>query len=183
MPSSSPAVRLRQAASRGDLAQGTYYYDRRGHALYVCLFPGSEPWVAGWGSGARDRPDPPGSRAVHGGRQRLRAPEAVRLGQRRWADSLRGRVRRLQHGAQAQRVPGSVVRDCTVRWAGADVGMGGGISGFERHTADRVKRPELHVDHCVFDCSNSFLFDGNDNPTKNIPFANHRSGSTATSSR
>ena len=71
-------------------------------------------------------------------------------------------------------MPGGLVRDCTFRWCGADVGMGGPVSGFERHTADRLKRPELHVDHCTFDCSNSFLFDGNDNPTKNIPFANHQ---------
>ena len=54
------------------------------------------------------------------------------------------------------------------RWAAA-----ARLSGDERHTADRIKRPELHVNHCIFDVSNSFLFDCNDNPTKNIPFGNH----------
>ena len=53
------------------------------------------------------------------------------------------------------------------------MGLGGEISGSVRHTTDRIGRPELHVDHCTFDVSNSFLFDYNDSPTKNIPFANH----------
>ncbi len=78
--------------------------------------------------------------------------------------------------------PGTTSTSCRAAWSAIAPSAGAGptwawaasISGFERHTADRLKRPELHVDHCTFDCSNSFLFDGNDNPTKNIPFANHQ---------
>jgi hypothetical protein len=171
-----PGVRLRQVASRGELAQGTYCYDPRGHVLYVCLLPGSEPWANGWGSGPRTDP----THLVRG----LYTVGGNAYGHQKqycWGTGL-GIVGDLfddvsvgfSSGHNLNAVPGSVVRDCTFRWCGADVGMGGRISGFERHTADRLKRPELHVDHCTFDCSNSFLFDGNDNPTKNIPFANHQ---------
>jgi hypothetical protein len=165
---------LRAAASRAEMAQGTYYDDAAGHALYVCLFPGSEPAVSRWGGG---RSDPIvtirglyvlggnayGHQKQYGWGAGLGAPADV------YDDISVG----FSPGHTLSTVPGSVVRDCTFRWAGADVGRGGEVSGDERHTADRIRRPELHVDHCVFDVSNAFLFDLNDNPTKNIPFANH----------
>ncbi len=165
---------LKAAVSRVEMAQGTYFYDPAGHALYVCLFPGSEPALSRWGGG---RSDPfhtirglyvlggnaYGHQKQYGWGAGLGAPADV------YDDISVG----FSPGHTLSTVPGSVVRDCTFRWAGADVGRGGEVSGFERHTADRIGRPELHVDHCVFDVSNAFLFDLNDNPTKNIPFANH----------
>ena len=169
-------IRLRQVASRGEMGQGTYCYDPRAHALYVCLLPGSEPWVNGWGSGPRTAPTHlvRGLYAVGGNAYGHQKQYCWGTGLGVVGDVFEDVSVGFSTGHNLNVAPGGIVRDCTFRWAGADVGMGGQISGFERHTADRLKRPELRVDHCTFDCSNSFLFDGNDNPTKNIPFANHQ---------
>jgi len=168
-------VRLRPVGSRGELVQGSYCYDAPAHAFYVCLLPGSEPSVLGWGSGGRTDPTHlvRGLYTVGGNAYGHQKQYCWGTGLGVAGDVFDDVSVGFSSGHNMNVVPGSVVRDCTFRWCGADVGLGGTLSGEERHTADRLKRPELHVDHCTFDCSNSFLFDGNDNPTKNIPFANH----------
>jgi len=168
------AATLRQVPSRQDLAQGTFCYDASGHVLYVCLPPATEPWAFGWQGG---RSDPihlvrglytVGGNA-YGHQKQYCWGSGLGIAAGVFDDVSVG----FSPGGNMPTVPGSVVRDCTFRWCGAEVGRGGVLSGDERHTADRIRRPELHVDHCVFDAGNAFLFDGNDNPTKNIPFGNH----------
>ncbi len=165
---------LRPVASRNELAQGTFFYDAAEHALYMCPYPGSEPAVLHWVGG---RSDPVhlvrGLYTLGGNAYGHQKQYAWGCGLGMPAEIYEDVTAGFSPGHTLSTVPGTVVRDCTFRWCGADVGRGGEVSGDVRHTADRIKRPELHVDHCVFDVGNSFLFDGNDNPTKNIPFANH----------
>jgi hypothetical protein len=167
-------VPLEPAASRRDLGQGTYYYDAAEHALYMCGFPGSEPSLGHFVGGRWD--------AVHlvRGLYTLGGNAYGHQKQAFWGAGLGipGDVFDdvsvgFSPGNNMFTVPGTQVRDCTFRWATGEVGRGGALSGDVRHTVDRIRRPELHVDHCIFDVSNSFLFDGNDSPTKNIPFGNH----------
>ena len=167
-------VRLRQAASRSELAQGTYWYDAAGHALLLCPMPGVEPSIWQWGGG---RDDPfhtvrglyTVGGSVYGHQKQARWGSGLNVAADVFDDMSMG----FNPGGNIGAVPGCVVRDCTFRWCGGEIGRGGEVSGFERHTADRIKRPELHVDHCIFDVSNSSMFDYNDSPTKNIPFGNH----------
>ena len=168
------SVQLRQVKSRTELAQGTYCYDAAGHALYVCPLPGVEPSIWQWGGG---RGDP--FHLVRG-LYTLGGNAFGHQKQERWgsglsivADTFDDMSMGFNPGGNISPVPGSVVRDCTFRWCGGEMGSGGELSGDERHTADRIKRPELHVDHCIFDVSNSSMFDYNGSPTKNIPFGNH----------
>jgi hypothetical protein len=167
-------VPLKPAPSRRELGQGTFYYDAAEHALYICGFPGSEPTVGHFIGGRWD--------AVHlvRGLYTLGGNAYGHQKQAFWgaglgipADIFDDVSVGFSPGNNMFTVPGTQVRDCMFRWATGEVGRGGDLSGDERHTVDRIRRPELHVDHCIFDVSNSFLFDGNDSPTKNIPFGNH----------
>lgn len=165
---------LQPAASRAALAQGTFFHDAPGHTLYMCPYPGSEPTVTHWMGG---RSDPVhlvrGLYTLGGNAYGHQKQYGWGCGLGMPADIYEDVTAGFSPGHTLSTVPGTVVRDCTFRWCGADVGRGGEVSGDERHTADRIQRPELHVDHCTFDVGNAFLFDGNDNPTKNIPFGNH----------
>ena len=165
---------LRAVTSRSELAQGTFFYDAAQHFLYLCPYPGSEPTVSHWVGG---RSDPVhlvrGLYTLGGNAYGHQKQYAWGCGLGMPAETYEDVTVGFSPGHTLSTVPGTVVRDCTFRWCGADVGRGGEVSGDVRHTADRIQRPELHVDHCIFDVGNSFLFDGNDNPTKNIPFANH----------
>ena len=156
-------------------SQGTCWYDAPNHAFYICPFPGSEPAVSHWLGG---RSDPVhlvrGLHTIGGNAYGHQKQYCWGCGLGLAADVYEDIMAGFSPGHTLSTVPGTVVRDCTFRWCGADVGRGGEVSGDERHTADRIRRPELHVDHCVFDVGNAFLFDGNDSPTKNIPFANHQ---------
>ena len=174
MTEQSVATLLRLVSAKTELAQGTYYYDASGHGFYVCPFPGSEPIVSRWVGG---RSDPMhlvrGLYTLGGNAYGHQKQYCWGCGLGMPADVYEDVTAGFSPGHTLSPVPGTVVRNCTFRWCGADVGRGGEVSGDERHTADRIKRPELHVDHCIFDVGNAFLFDGNDSPTKNIPFGNH----------
>lgn len=165
---------LRPVSSRKELTQGTFFYDAAGHELYMCPYPGSEPSVLRWVGGRRDPVHlVRGLYTLGGNAYGHQKQYAWGCGLGMPADIYEDVTVGFSPGHTLSTVPGTVVRNCTFRWCGADVGRGGEVSGDVRHTSDRIKRPELHVDHCIFDVGNSFLFDGNDNPTKNIPFANH----------
>ena len=165
---------LRPVSRLRDLTPGTGYYDATGHAYYVCTPNGAPPVVNAW-SGAR-------ADAVHlvrglytvggnayGHQKQYGWGTGLGLAAEIFEDLYAG----FNSGRSLGVGAGTVVRDSLFRWSQSCVGRGGEVSGFERHTADRIKKPELHVAHCVFDVANTFLFDGNDNPLKNIPFANH----------
>ena len=168
------SVTLREVRAREELRPGTYCYDAAAHRVFVCSTHGDRPEVFGFSGG---RSDP-----IH----RLRGVYVVggnsygHQKQYGWGTGLGVTAERIEDvyagfnsGRPFAAAPGSVVRDCLFRWCNSEMGLGGELSGNVRHTADRIGRPELHVDHCTFDVSDSFLFDYNDSPTKNIPFANH----------
>ncbi len=165
----------RVVKSRGELAPGTCFYDAAEHYFYICPPAGSLTEAGGW-SGARYEP-----LAMLRGLYLLGGNSYGHQKQYGWGGTAMGVPSMLFEDDTAgfstvgcfSTEAGSVVRNCLFRWAQVNVGRGGPVSGDVRHTANRIKKPELHVDHCVFDINNSFIFDGNDNPTKNIPFGNH----------
>ncbi|MBL7039439.1 MAG: right-handed parallel beta-helix repeat-containing protein [Pirellulaceae bacterium] len=168
------AVTLRQVADRNDLLPGTYCYDAADHSLHVCGPHGERPEVLAFSGG---RSDPihllRGVYVVGGNSYGHQKQYGWGTGLGVTAEVIEDVYAGFNTGRPFAAAPGSIVRDCLFRWCNSEMGLGGEISGNVRHTADRIQRPELHVDHCTFDVSNSFLFDYNDSPTKNIPFANH----------
>ena len=183
MPSSSKtAVRLRQAASRSEMAQGTYWYDAAGHALL--RLPDARRRAVDLAMGRRAERSVP--RLVRG----LYTVGGNAYGHQKqycWGNGLcvvadvfddmsMGFSSGQQHQRRARR-PWSAIAPSA--GAAATMGMGGEISGFERHTADRIKRPELHVDHCIFDVSNSSCSTATTTPPRTSPSPTITSGRTA----
>ncbi len=170
----SPWIAAKVVASPSDMAPGCCWYDPSKHQFYVCPPAGNLEFVGAW-SGCRYGP------VEHlRGLYLLGGNSYGHQKQYGWGSGLTVPSRLIEDVTVGfsttgvlSSVPGTEARDCQFRWAQCEIGRGGELSGDVRHTADRIKRPELRVKHCVFDVANSFLFDGNDNPTKNIPFANH----------
>ena len=167
-------ISLKTVAARAALAPGTCFYDGDEHRFYVCPSAGSLPCVGGW-SGCRYEP-----LGTLRGLYLLGGNSYGHQKQYGWSSGLNVPSRLIDDVSVGfsttgvlSGVPGTECRDCLFRWAQSEIGGGGEVSGDVRHTADRIKKPQLRVKHCTFDIANSFLFDGNDNPTKNIPFANH----------
>ena len=167
-------VGLKTVATRAELAPGTCFYDGDEHLFYVCPSAGSLPYAGGW-SGCRYEP-----LATLRGLYLLGGNSYGHQKQYGWGSGLNVPSRLIDDisigfstTGVLSGVPGTECRDCLFRWAQSEIGGGGEVSGDVRHTADRIKKPQLRVKHCTFDIANSFLFDGNDNPTKNIPFGNH----------
>jgi hypothetical protein len=174
MAEQQQGISLKTVATRAEIVPGTCFYDGDEHRFYVCPSAGSLPYAGGW-SGCRYEP-----LATLRGLYLLGGNSYGHQKQYGWGSGLNVPSRLIDDVSVGfsttgvlSGVPGTECRDCLFRWAQSEIGGGGEVSGDVRHTADRIKKPQLHVKHCTFDIANSFLFDGNDNPTKNIPFGNH----------